>query len=110
MESATGRNIAMTLERAVHDDDQGILVNNVGLNAEIAETLFSNPSGSYDMRKHKGELYETTYATAWVKDEANYEREGFAVKNDLQFEAAYLPMLDKPNTATRNGLPLVRVP
>lgn len=109
-EPATGRNIALVLEQAVQDSDQGILVNNVGMNADIGEALFSMPSRSYDLRKHKGELYETNYATAWVKDESNHEREGFAVKNDLQFEAGYLPMLDAPNTATRNGLPLVRVP
>jgi hypothetical protein len=109
-EQAAGRNIAMVMERAVQDNEQEILVNNVGMNAEIGKTLFSSPSRSFDLRKHNGELYETNYGTAWVKDDPNHEIEGFAVENDHQFRVAYLPMLDSPNNATRNGMPLVRVP
>jgi len=109
-EYATGKSIPMVLERAAQDNDQGIILDNVAMDSGIVDGLFSNASPSYDLRKFKGDVFETDYVTKSVKDDANHEREGFVIKADFQFEAAYLPMLDSPNTATRNGVPLKRVP
>jgi HEPN domain-containing protein len=106
---ATGKRVPLVLERAIQDQDEGILANNVGLNASLATGLFSGPSRSYDLRLHKGVLRETDYSSASVKDTSDHELEGFKVVSDLQFQVAYLPILDSPNSASVDGLRQSRV-
>jgi HEPN domain-containing protein len=105
----TGYNIDLVVERAIRENDEGILANNLSLRPDLVTTLFSTPSHSYDCRKHKGDLYEATYVSASVVDEEDHEREGFAVTGEMQMQVAYLPILDSPNSATQNGLQLKRV-
>jgi HEPN domain-containing protein len=84
----TNQKVPLVLERAIQDKDEGILTNNVALNASLTSALFSSPRRSYDLRMHKGILREADYATATVKDGPDYEVEGFTVVNDLQFTVA----------------------
>jgi HEPN domain-containing protein len=101
--------IPLVLERAILEKDERILRDNVALKASLTSALFSNPSHSYDLRMHKGILRETEYTTATVEDGQDYEVEGFAVVNDLQFTVAYRPILESPNSASVNGLRQLRV-
>lgn len=102
--------IMLILERAMQDKDASVLTNNVALDPSGGTQLFSNPSHSYDFRRHSGQIYETNYVTKSVSDGPNYEMEGFAVVSDNQFTVAYAPILQNPNSASVNGLAQVRVP
>jgi HEPN domain-containing protein len=108
-ERATGKKVPLVLDRALQDRDEGILTNNVGLNFSLAAGLFASPSRSYDLRIHKGVLRETDYLSASAKDTSEHELEGFRVVNDLQFEVAYRPILNSPNSASVDGLRQRRV-
>ena len=100
----------LVLERAMQEKDEDILTENVAIDPSLGSGLFSNPSRSYDFRRHKGQIYETNYLTAMVSDVPNHEVEGFSVVGDTQFKAAYMPILPSPNRASVNGLAQVRVP
>jgi HEPN domain-containing protein len=102
--------VLLILERATQNNDASVLIKNVVLDPSLGPQLFSNPSHSYDLRRHKGQIYETNYVTEMVSDGPDYEIEGFAVVSDNQFEVAYKPILQNPNSASVNGLAQVRVP
>ena len=108
----TDRNekIMLILERAMQDKDPSILTNNVALDPSLGSGLFSSPSHSYDLRRHRGQIYETNYITVAVGDGPDYEMEGFSVVSDNQFKVAYPPILQNPNSASVNGLAQVRAP
>jgi HEPN domain-containing protein len=108
----TDRNekILLILERAIQDKDALVLTNNVAIDPSQGARLFSNPSHSYDFRRHKGQIYETNYVTERVSDGPDYELKGFSVVSDNQFKVAYLPVLETPNNASVNALAQVRVP
>jgi HEPN domain-containing protein len=102
--------VMLILERAMQNKDGSVLTSNAALNPSLGSQLFSNPSPSYDFRRHNGQIYETNYFTETVSDGPDYELEGFAVISDNQFRVAYLPILQNPNSASVNGLAQVRVP
>jgi HEPN domain-containing protein len=102
--------ILLIMERAMQNNEASILIKNISLDPSLGPQLFSNPSHSYDLRRHKGQIYETNYVTKMVIDGSNFEIEGFAVVSDSQFEVAYKPILQNPNSASVNGLAQVRVP
>jgi len=108
----TDRNekIMLILERAMQAKDVSVLTNNVALDPSLGSQLFASPSHSYDFRRHKGQIYETNYVTEKVSDGPDYAMEGFAVVSDTQFNVAYPPILQDPNSASVNGLAQVRVP
>ena len=105
-----GEKIMLILERAVQERDTAILANNVAIDPSLGLRLFSTPSHSYDFRRHKGQTYETGYVSATVSDGPDHELEGFSVISDTQFNVAYPPLLQSPNSASVNGLSQVRVP
>lgn len=106
----TSEKIMLVLERAVRDKDASVLASNIALDSSLRSQLFASPSHSYDFRRHKGHIYETNYVTEVVSDGPDYVIEGFAVVSDNQFNVAYPPILQNPNSASVNGLAQVRVP
>jgi HEPN domain-containing protein len=105
----TKQKIPQILERAIQEKDEGILTDNVALNPSLTLALFSSPSRSYDVRMHKGILFETEYTSATVKDGPEYEVEGFTVVADRQYRVAYYPILQSPNSASVDGIAQTRV-
>jgi len=105
----TKQKIPQVLERAVEEKDEGILTDNVAANPALTSALFSGPSRSYDVRMHKGNLFEAGYTTATVKDGPEYEVEGFTVVTDRQYQVAYHPILRSPNSASVDGIAQTRV-
>jgi HEPN domain-containing protein len=97
-----GKTIPMVLDEAKLTQNQSFLMRNVAVDPSQVGELFSQPSRSYEMRGHKGLLYQVHYESLTVKDDPLFEPEGFKPQNDVQFQVAYMPMRDllKPPIGT----------
>jgi HEPN domain-containing protein len=91
-ESGTDKKVDTFLQVAIKENDLGILRNNAGIDPGIAEQLFSQPSQSRDLRVYRGKILENLYTSARVKDEPNFEIEGFVILGEGQARAGYIPI------------------
>jgi HEPN domain-containing protein len=91
-ESGTGKTVDTFLDVAIKENDLGILTNNAALDPSIAPLLFSRPSQSRDLRVYRGKILENLYTSAYVKDEPNFEIEGFVILSGAEARAGYGPL------------------
>jgi HEPN domain-containing protein len=88
-----GKTIPMVLDEARMQQHEVFLAKNVAVDPARSALLFSNPSHSYEIRNHKGNLYQVPYQSLHIKDDLVFEVEGFVPQNDLQFTVAFPPIV-----------------
>jgi HEPN domain-containing protein len=88
-----GTTIPMVLDEARERQHQIFLAKNVAVDPALADSLFSSPSHSYDIRNHKGNLYQVIYQSLHIQDDLVFEVEGFMPLNDQQFVVAFPPIV-----------------